>query len=188
MPRLRPLAIALLTIALVLAACGRGEGELEVLDARSRMSPMLTGVGAVYLEIRNGTEVDERLLGASVDLSVAARVELHETFDVDAEHDGMGDHAGDTDPMEDHDAMEDGGEMGHDAMAPTPEGFAMMGMREIEALDLPAGQTVSLVPGGYHLMLLELADDLVPGQTFELTLAFATAGEVTVDVEVREDV
>jgi len=78
--------------------------------------------------------------------------------------------------------------MDQDATAPTPEGFAMMGMREIEALDIPAGETVSLVPGGYHLMLLELADDLVPGETFELTLTFAPAGEVSVTVEVREDV
>ncbi len=188
MPRFQPLAITLLTIALVLAACGRGEGELEVLDARSRMSPMLTGVGAVYLDVSNDTEVDHQLLGATVDPSVAARVELHETFDADAEHEGMGDDAGEMDPMEDQDAMDDGGEMDQDATAPTPEGFAMMGMREIEALDIPAGETVSLVPGGYHLMLLELADDLVPGETFELTLTFAPAGEVSVTVEVREDV
>ncbi len=188
MPRFQPLAITLLTIALVLAACGRGEGELEVLDARSRMSPMLTGVGAVYLDVSNDTEVDHQLLGATVDPSVAARVELHETFDVDAEHEGMGDDAGEMDPMEDQDAMDDGGEMDQDATAPTPEGFAMMGMREIEALDIPAGETMSLVPGGYHLMLLELADDLVPGETFELTLTFAPAGEVSVIVEVREDV
>ncbi|TVR21759.1 MAG: copper chaperone PCu(A)C [Nitriliruptor sp.] len=184
----RPLIVALVTLTLVVAACGRGEGELEVLDARSRMSPMLTGVGAVYLDVGNDSEVDDQLLGATVDPSVAARVELHETFDADAEDQGMGEDAEEADPMGEHDAMDDDGEMGHDAMAPSPEGFAMMGMREIEALDIPAGETVSLVPGGYHLMLLELADDLTPGETFELTLTFASAGEVTVNVEVREDV
>jgi copper(I)-binding protein len=188
MTRSRPLTIALPILALILAACGGGEGELEVLDARSRMSPMLTGVGAVYLDISNGTEVDDQLLGGTVDPGVAARVELHETFDVDGEHEGMEQDPDDADPMEDDEAMGEGGAMGDDAPAPTPEGFAMMGMREIQALDVPAGETVSLVPGGYHLMLLELADDLVPGETFQLTLTFATAGEVTVDVEVREDV
>jgi periplasmic copper chaperone A len=173
---LRPLRLpALLGAALVLAACGGdADGELQVLDMRSRMSPMMTGVGAVYLDIANTTEVDDALLGASVDASVAGKVELHETFDADAEAgEGMDDDAMDDDAMDDH-AMGDG--------------FAMMGMREIERLEIPAGSTVRLVPGGHHLMLLDLAQDLVPGTEFDLTLIFAEAGEMTVPVEVREDV
>lgn len=186
----------LLLAAAVLAACGGSSGDLEVTDARSRMSPMLTGVGAVYLDISNDTDGDEQLLGASVAPSVAARVELHETFDADAMDGGMDDDAMDEDMGDegmDDDAMDDGmegdgGGMDGATTEPTPEGFAMMGMREIEALDIPAGDTVSLEPGGHHLMLLELADDLVPGDSFELVLDFAEAGERTVTVEVREDV
>jgi copper(I)-binding protein len=193
---LPPILLLLVTAvaAAVLSACDSSGGELEMLNARSRMSPMLTGVGAVYLDIRNGTEQDEQLLGASVDPSVAGRVELHETFDADADHGGMDEGGMGEEGMADDDSMGDEGAMdGSDDMdgtttAPTPDGFAMMGMREIEALDLPAGETVSLQPGGHHLMLLELADDLVPGETFELTLEFATTGELTVTVEVLEDV
>ncbi|MFU8840549.1 MAG: copper chaperone PCu(A)C [Nitriliruptoraceae bacterium] len=161
---------ALVGAVVLLAACGGdGDGDLQVLDPRSRMSPMVTGVGAVYLDIANTTEVDDALLGARVDASVAGRVELHETFDADAEgHDGM-----------------DDGAMDDDAMG---DGSAMMGMREVERLELPTGATVRLVPGGHHLMLLDLAEDLVPGTEFDLTLIFAEAGEVTVTVEVREDV
>jgi periplasmic copper chaperone A len=177
--RLVPL---LLAAALVLAACGGdGDGELQVLDARSRMSPMMAGVGAVYLDIANTAEVADALTGARVDPSVAGRVELHETFDADAEDGG----AMDDDAM-DHDAEDDG--MAGDGGMDAGDGFAMMGMREIERLEVPAGATVRLVPGSYHLMLLDLAEDLVPGTEFDLTLEFAEAGEVTVTVEVREDV
>lgn len=185
---LRPfrLLTALVGATVLLAACGGdADGELQVLDMRSRMSPMMTGVGAVYLDIANTTEVDDALLGARVDASVAGRVELHETFDADAEagmdEEGMGAEGMDEGSMDD-DAADEGmhGDMG--------DGFAMMGMREVERLDVPAGATIRLVPGGHHLMLLDLAQDLVPGTEFELTLIFAEAGEMTVTVEVREDV
>ncbi|MFO7778778.1 MAG: copper chaperone PCu(A)C [Nitriliruptoraceae bacterium] len=197
MPRLLSLrsslvVVVLMVTAAVLAACDGSGGELEVRDARSRMSPMLTGVGAVYLDISNDTEEGEQLLGASVAPSVAARVELHETFDADAGHGGMDDDGMADEDMADEDMadedMADSGEMDGATTEPTPEGFAMMGMREIDALDVPAGEMVSLEPGGYHLMLLELADDLLPGESFDLTLEFADAGEMTVTVEVREDV
>lgn len=209
-----PLFLALALTAAVAVACGGSSGELDLSDARSRMSPMLTGVGAVYLDITNGTDVDDQLLGATVAPTVAGRVELHETFDADAGHGGMDDGgemdgsgemddgegmdgemegdgegmADDAEGMADDAEMDGSGEMDGAATEPTPEGFAMMGMREIEALDVPAGATVSLEPGGHHLMLLELAADLVPGESFELTLEFAETGERTVTVEVREDV
>jgi periplasmic copper chaperone A len=173
---------AIATAALLLAACS-SDGELAVEDARSRMSPMFVGVGAVYLDILNDTDVDDRLVGASVDAAIADRVEIHESFDADQE---MGDGAMDDGAMDDG-AMDDGG-TGDGGMEATPEGFAMMGMREIPALDVPAGATVELVPGGYHLMLLELATDLRPGDEFELTLEFESAGERTVTVTVRDDI
>src|SRR6056297_2052518 len=190
------LVVVLAVTAAVLTACDGSGGELEVRDARSRMSPMLTGVGAVYLDISNDTEEGEQLLGASVAPAVAERVELHETFDADAGRGEMGDDGMADEDMTDEDMTDEdmtdedrdgSGEM-EGTTEPTPDGFAMMGMREIDALDVPAGETVSLEPGGYHLMLLELADDLVPGESFDLTLEFADAGEVTVTVEVREDV
>ena len=189
--RLPIVALTAAALGLLLAACS-GAGDLEVTDARSRMSPMLTGVGAVYLDITNGTDADDQLLGGAVDASVAGAVEVHETFDAEGMDAGEMD-PGDMDAEEmdpgDMDAGEmDPGDMDPGDMEQTPEGFAMMGMREIDALIIPAGETVELVPGGFHLMLIDLAEDLVPGATFDLTLTFADAGEVTVNVEVREDV
>ena len=46
----------------------------------------------------------------------------------------------------------------------------VMRMRAIDALDLPAGRTVKLEPGGYHVMLMDLKQQLKPGETVPLTL------------------
>ena len=61
----------------------------------------------------------------------------------------------------------------------------VMKMRQIDGIDLPPGQTVTLKPGGYHIMLTGLAKPLAEGQTFPMTLTFAKAGprDVTVIVQ-----
>lgn len=61
-----------------------------------------------------------------------------------------------------------------------------MEMRPVESIAVPAGETVSLKPGGYHVMLLDLVKPLVIGESFDLTVTFAEAGEQTVKAEVKE--
>lgn len=62
----------------------------------------------------------------------------------------------------------------------------VMAMRPLaEGVEVPAGGEVALEPGGYHVMLVGLTEDLTNGLTFDLTLEFQTAGEVTVPVSVR---
>lgn len=51
----------------------------------------------------------------------------------------------------------------------------IMKMRAVTALDLPAGQTVELKPGGYHVMLMDLKSALRPDQTVPVTLLFKNA-------------
>ena len=51
----------------------------------------------------------------------------------------------------------------------------VMRMRAVPALDLPAGTTVELKPGGYHLMLMDLKAALPKGSTVPLTLLFKDA-------------
>ena len=54
----------------------------------------------------------------------------------------------------------------------------VMKMREIPGLDLPAGQTMELKPGGYHVMLMELKEQMVGGTVVPITLVFEnSAGE-----------
>lgn len=60
-----------------------------------------------------------------------------------------------------------------------------MAMAPVDAVPIPAGGVVALAPGGYHIMLIELAAPLVEGQTFELTLEFAASEPQTVMVPVR---
>jgi copper(I)-binding protein len=64
------------------------------------------------------------------------------------------------------------------------EGMVMK-MRPLAGLDIAAGQSVTLKPGGEHIMLLGLNGPLREGQSFPLTLTFEKAGtrEVTVAVE-----
>jgi copper(I)-binding protein len=51
----------------------------------------------------------------------------------------------------------------------------VMRMRAVPALPLPAGQTVELKPGGYHVMLMDLKGPVKAGDVVPLTLVFEGA-------------
>jgi copper(I)-binding protein len=57
-------------------------------------------------------------------------------------------------------------------------------MRQLPVLPLQAGETVSIVSGASHVMLVELAAPLVDGTTFDLTLDFEFAPDEIVTVTV----
>jgi len=65
------------------------------------------------------------------------------------------------------------------------EGMVMK-MRPLAGVDIPAGQPVTLKPGGQHVMLLGLDAPLREGQTFPLTLTFEKAGTRTVTVAIEK--
>ena len=59
-------------------------------------------------------------------------------------------------------------------------------MREISGgLPVPAGGSVVLKPGGYHVMLIDLNKPLKAGETFPLTLVFEKAGKISITVPVQ---
>ena len=62
----------------------------------------------------------------------------------------------------------------------------MMGMQPIARLEIPAGGSVELKPGSYHIMLIGLKQDLKVGDSIEITLKFEKAGEIKVTAAVRE--
>jgi periplasmic copper chaperone A len=61
----------------------------------------------------------------------------------------------------------------------------VMKMRAIPGLDLPAGKTVELKPGGYHVMLMDLKAAVAVDQQVPLTLVFEAQGGQREQVELK---
>ena len=60
---------------------------------------------------------------------------------------------------------------------------SVMQMRALTALDLPVGKAVELKPGGYHVMLFDLKQQIKAGDSLPLTLVVVDAGGKRRDVE-----
>jgi copper(I)-binding protein len=67
----------------------------------------------------------------------------------------------------------------------------VMVMRRVPEINVPAGQTVSLKPGGLHVMLIGLKAPLKEGQSVPLTLQVRDAAgqvkEMQVEAQVRRE-
>jgi len=61
----------------------------------------------------------------------------------------------------------------------------MMKMRAIPGIDVPAGKAVELKPGGYHVMLIDLKDQIKAGDTVPITLVFEGADKKQQTVEIK---
>lgn len=68
----------------------------------------------------------------------------------------------------------------------TPEGA--MGMRPVPGgfIEVPAGKTIELKPGGMHVMCIDKKEAFAPGAKVPLTLKFETSGEIKLDVDIRQ--
>ncbi len=117
-----------------------------------------TGTAVVYATFRNDASLPDRLIGGST--PVASRVELHESSETKS-------------PATSGSSM--------DTM---PMAGAMMSMKSLSSIPIPAFGKTELAPGGYHLML-DLRRDLKAGETIPLRLHFARAGWVATTAHVR---
>jgi copper(I)-binding protein len=187
-----PTVVSLVAVAALstgLVACG-GDSEssdatppasvqvgVEIAGAWARTSPMEVTLGAAYMTITS--DVDDELTDVSVDPSIAATAEIHEM--VMAE---MSDMSSDTTMAMSSDTTMAMSDMSSDTTMSM--GSGEMVMQEVESIAIPAGETVELKPGGYHIMLIDLAAPLETGQEFDIVLTFANAGEVTVTVVVGD--
>jgi copper(I)-binding protein len=61
----------------------------------------------------------------------------------------------------------------------------VMKMLPVKNLALAPGKPVELKPGGYHIMLMGLKQPLKQGESFPLTLTFAHAPPVTIQVQIE---
>lgn len=183
---------ALLPLILAVAACGSSEPEtetqpgtsaegieVEVSDAWVAAPIGNSTVTGAFMKVTNSGGEDVKLVSATVDPATAAAAQLHETTMAEA-----GESGAETTTTAQYDVHGGGSGSTHGGGSGDTAGMA-----EVEAIEIPAGETVSLERGSYHLMLIDLAAPLSAGATVPITLTFEdTAGqteEVRVDAEVR---
>ena len=159
------LAIGLST----LVSCGGSDSASDTTAVATPATPVITVSGQWARTSPDATDMgaayltinsdaDDSLVSAMVDSSVAAMAQIHEMVPVE-------------------NGMSTGSTMDSSAMT----------MKEVDQIDIVAGTALELKPGGYHVMLMKLVKPLLTGETFKVTLTFAKAGAVVVDVPVLED-
>lgn len=178
----------LIGAALVLVpACGDdddsdGGAAVAVTGPWARQSPAGVTTGAVYLQLQASD--DDELVGVSVPAEVAGDAQIHEM--VAAGDAASGATGGMTGAIGTGDMGTGDVGTGDTGTGDMSSDMGAMVMQEVQSIELPAGRTVALEPGGYHVMLVDLAAPLLLGDELELTLDFATAPDVTVTVPVLE--
>jgi copper(I)-binding protein len=64
----------------------------------------------------------------------------------------------------------------------------VMSMQHLpEGIEIPAGETVNLEPGSFHVMCIDRQQEFVAGDSIPLTLQFSDAGTTDVTVEIRDE-
>lgn len=64
----------------------------------------------------------------------------------------------------------------------------IMRMRAVTGVDLPAGRSVDLKPGGYHVMLLDLKQQMKEGELVPVSLVFEGRDKKRETIEVKAQV
>lgn len=62
----------------------------------------------------------------------------------------------------------------------------LMKMRQVTNITLPAHEQVELKPGGFHIMLLNVKQPLVEGQTIPVTLTYANGDAEDITILVKK--
>jgi copper(I)-binding protein len=64
----------------------------------------------------------------------------------------------------------------------------VMRMRALPRVELPAGRTVKLAPGGMHVMLVDLKQPLKPGDKVPLILSVQSSGSALTTLKIEAEV
>lgn len=64
----------------------------------------------------------------------------------------------------------------------------VMKMRQVPGVELVAGRTLELKPGGYHVMLMDLKQPLKAGESVAITLVFEDAAKKRFTQEIKAPV
>jgi copper(I)-binding protein len=68
--------------------------------------------------------------------------------------------------------------------ATTTDAQGVTRMAHMEEVEIAAGETVALAPGGLHVMLMDLQRPMVEGESYSLSLVFADGAEASVEVPI----
>lgn len=68
--------------------------------------------------------------------------------------------------------------------ATTTDAQGVTRMAHMEEMEIAAGETVALAPGGLHVMLMDLQRPMVEGESYTLSLVFADGAEASVEVPI----
>lgn len=187
-------------VSLVLGACGssgtsstsepvattKAEAGIVVTGQWARATAPGAGVGAIYAEIESKGEADA-LVGVTVPTDIAAEAQIHVSTTMPP--------GGETTTTMNHAGMNmEPGNQGGDTSTSAPstgmahgdQGSQSTGMQQVAKLEIPAGGTLTLAPGGSHIMLMGLVKPLVAGEAFQATLQFDKSPAQTISVEVRD--
>jgi len=143
-----------------------GGEQVAVTEPWVRATAPSATTAAVYMMLKS--ENNDALNGASVPSTVAASTELHETTSTSGTSTT---------------SMSGGSTTSMSHTSTT----AMLGMKQVMSIPLPAGKSVQLAPGGYHIMLMKLAKPITSGEQIPVTLRFAKGKTMTVTVVGRSE-
>lgn len=149
------------------------ESGVTISEPWARTTAEGQDAGAAYMTLTS--DEDRAIVSASAPIDIAGTVELHETVAADASDGSTTSTAADSSDT----IMGD--------MGGTDDMSGAMTMRPVDKIDLPAGEPVTLEPGGLHIMLLDLAAPLEAGETFTVTLTLDDGTTVPVDVTVSDE-
>ena len=178
----RPLALAAVVLvassALFVSACSGSSSSsnsftqknVTVSNVWARESAIATDTGVVYFTIENNSTTPDKLFSASVSQSFAKSASLHETTVTE----GV---TATTMPMGSMDSMS--------YTTPGAGSEGMLMMMQVASVTIPAEGSVTLEPGGFHVMLSGLTAPLKAGQKFDLNLGFLNAGVIKVTATVK---
>jgi copper(I)-binding protein len=152
---------ALLALLLPVAACSTPDEELPAAD-----SPTGTAPGEAVLV--SDARVRPTRAGSA---NTAAYMTLRNANTTEVRLVGV--RAADVEAVELHETVTDG---------------SIARMRPVDGVVIPAESQIEFAPGGYHVMLIGVEGDLMPGQTVPLTLVFADGPPQTLEATVTDAV
>ncbi|OLT29418.1 hypothetical protein BJF83_11860 [Nocardiopsis sp. CNR-923] len=155
-------ATAAALFALALSACGGGSAEPEEAQAEQAAAEATAADGFEITDpwVKAVTQ-DEGMTGVFGEI---ANTSASEMTIVSATADGA-------DTVELHEVAMEGTDT---TMTEVEGGFV-----------IPAGETYTLEPGGYHIMLMQLTRDLAAGNELTVTVEFADGSTASFDAPIR---